>query len=203
LTWKRLVPEPTKEFQKNLLFAVRMRYAIIFVGAIIVLGAQRFGLFPAKSAIYTLLYAVIAENIWLHVRFRRWLHPISILWIELFLDNLLITSAVYFTGGHLSPVVTLYLGDAIGFGLFISFQFAALGFLLSLVFFGSMLLVQFMGVLPVIPLYQGEPQEFAYLLIWIISLAIALMMAAYAGWRIATDLKKAQAEARERVYGRS
>lgn len=190
--------DQAKEQQKNLLWGVWLRYAAICVTGLIAMDAHRFGLFPFMWAIWALIPLALIEGIWLHVRFRRWKSPEQTFWAMLFLDNFLITASVYFSGSLASPFVTLYLFAAIGNSFFIGPRLSVSGILTSVGFYGAMLLVEALGIVPILPVSHGGGEK-TYLVTWIVTLASYLIMVGYLGWRMALDLRKKREETKKQT----
>lgn len=185
----------------RLRYGIWSGYALSIGFAVLAAGAWLFGLTPWTWAYVTLISIKLATNTlaWIGLSRDRLVMPTQA--INTVADIVLLTAAIYFTGGPFSPLVPTYVIIIAVLSLLSNLNVTILMALLIVGSFATMLVLMTLGVLPPTPV-PGEPGQapsVGYMLTAIAFCAIVVGVPAFFSAATLRVLRKKEADLEKRT----
>ncbi|MEO7330535.1 MAG: HAMP domain-containing sensor histidine kinase [Minicystis sp.] len=136
--------------RRKLRVSVKAGYATALVFALILVAAHRAGFVQAAWALYAIVGFKLCTNALAHLSLRRERFLLEAGGLNVTADLLAMTAAVYFTGGHASPLVAMYAIEISVVALLTNLGVTLIVAASAFVFYGTMISLIYAGVLPVI-----------------------------------------------------
>ncbi|MCC6215057.1 MAG: HAMP domain-containing histidine kinase [Polyangiaceae bacterium] len=152
IRWPAFIAEvASEEFRPKLAGGIVTGYGTVLALLGVTVAADVGGILPGGPWAYVLVGAKVATNTlalaaW---RWRWWLVELSAL--NILADVVVMTGAVYFTGGILSPLVSLYFIEVAVMALLTNVGLTATVVLGCFVFYATMAVAVHVGALPAVP----------------------------------------------------
>ncbi len=136
--------------RRKLEVSVQAGYATALVFALILVAADRAGFVHAAWALYAIVAFKLCTNALAHLSLRRERLLLESGGLNVTADVLAMTAAVYFTGGHASPLVAMYAIEISVVALLTNLGVTLIVAFAAFLFYGAMISLVYAGVLPVI-----------------------------------------------------
>ncbi len=149
----------TEAFRPKLLAGIFTGYATAVLLLVIVMTARAFDALPGGLWPFVLVGIKVVTNTSAAIswRTRTWVTPVSALNITA--DVLVMTGAIYFTGGVLSPLVAIYFVEVAVMALLTNVGLTITTVLGCFAMYATMAILTHTGVLPTVPPVVASPDE--------------------------------------------
>lgn len=149
----------TEEFRPKLLAGIFTGYTTVALLLVAVLGARAFEALPGGSWAFVLVGTKLVTNTAAWIAWRKRTLLIELSALNIAADVFVMTGAIYFTGGILSPLYALYFVEIAVMALLTNMTLTITTTLGCFVFYAGMALAVHVGALPALPPLATSPSQ--------------------------------------------